>query len=117
MSDAELHDAWLDLARSVRLAKLERSARVDAAMVSYFDPATGKAQKRKPKAKPARKREGGITAMHPRRVTVTVGGKTYDSMKSAALALGCSHTRLTVARREGRTELDGVPLSFGEAGA
>ena len=38
-------------------------------------------------------------------------------MKSAALALGCSHTRLTVARREGRTELDGVPLSFGEAGA
>lgn len=33
MSDAELHDAWLDLARSVRLAKLERSARVDAAMV------------------------------------------------------------------------------------
>ena len=85
--------------------------------VSYFDPATGKALKRKPKAKPASRREGDITAMHPRRVTVTVGGKTYDSMKSAALALGCSHTRLTVVRREGRTELDGVPLSFGEAGA
>lgn len=84
--------------------------------VSYFDPATGRPIQRKAKVKAARKREGSITAMHPRRVTVTVGGKTYDSMKSAALALGCSHTRLTVARREGRTELDGVPLSFGEEG-
>ena len=43
--------------------------------VSYFDPATGKAQKRKPKAKPARKREGGITAMHPRRVMSPSAGR------------------------------------------
>lgn len=32
-ADGELHDAWLELARSVRLAKLTRSAEVDAVMV------------------------------------------------------------------------------------
>lgn len=52
MSAGELHDAWLDLARSVRLAKLERSARVDAVMVRIVSTEDGRGRSRMVKLPP-----------------------------------------------------------------
>lgn len=52
MSAGELHDAWIELARSVRLAKLTRSAEVDAAMLHIVDTAEKRGRSRLVKLPP-----------------------------------------------------------------